>query len=256
MLPEEVELERLESELSAIRDIVADKELALETTKGDLARFRARYQSEIVNLYVMIDRLDAIIARIDAGENPDDIEAQARAEEAKRKAEESAREAGASSEEMKQPSGPPKEPTREVKQAFRTGAKMMHPDLATDQMEKERRHTFMTRLNLAYEQCDLATIQTIITEFGEDPESIRGEDVGSRMIKVIRKLAQMRRRIDEISGELETINADDYYMLMKKVEEADADGGDALADLSVTLMQQISERKITLEEWRQKQAKS
>ncbi len=254
MLPEEAELARLEETLSQLSDTVAETELEVETVRGNLARFKYRYLTTVGRLYAQMDELDAYIARLDAGERPDDIEAQARAAEAQKKAEESAREAGVVEDAAAPLPEPPKHPTPDVKMAFRKAARMIHPDLAVDEEEKIRRHSFMARLNLAYEQCDQAVIERILVEFGEDPDSIKGDDIGSRMVKAIRKIAQMRRRFADLKSELQTITEDEMYVLMLKVEESDQTGGDALADLEASLLQTISERLITVEMMKQRVA--
>ncbi len=251
MLPEEIELSRLEETLVQLSDAVSEKELELETNKGDLARFKHRYLTTVGKLYAQLDSLDAYIARLKAGEHPEDIEAQARAAEAQIKAEESAREAGVGNDYQETIPEPPKIPSPEIKMAFRRAARMIHPDLAVDEEEKLRRHFFMTRLNLAYEQCDQVSIEKILTEFGEDPDSIKGDDIGSRMIKAIRKTAQMRKRLDDIKSEVKSIEEDEMYVLMLKVTESDQAGGDALADLAASLLQEISERQVTIEMMKQ-----
>ena len=88
----------------------------------------------------------------------------------------------------KQPPPPP-EITPELKQAFRQAAKLMHPDRATTDAERDRRNIIMAKVNVAYAKGDLAAIEKLIIEFGQDPEAITGGDIASRLVKTIRRIA-------------------------------------------------------------------
>ncbi len=247
MLPEEQELNRLESEQAILEDQVANAELTLETIKVETALFEHHYYQTVGRLYVELDKLVAQIARAEAGLDVDDKDAQVKADEAERQAKESAEEAGLAE---KQPI-PPREITRELKQAFRQAAKLMHPDRATTDAERVRRNVIMAQVNIAYAQGDHEAIEKLMIEFGQDPEAITGEDVAARLVKTIRRLAQLRRRITEAEQEIILQKAGELYELMVTVTEAKEMGGDPLGDLAIQIMQQISERKIELESIRQ-----
>jgi hypothetical protein len=51
----------------------------------------------------------------------------------------------------------------------------------------------MALVNIAYERGDQMAIDKIIQDFGQDPEAIVGEDTASRIVKAIRRIAQLRR---------------------------------------------------------------
>ncbi|MDD1621602.1 MAG: hypothetical protein LUQ11_08975 [Methylococcaceae bacterium] len=95
------------------------------------------------------------------------------------------------------------------------------------------------------------TIEKLNIEFGQDPEAIQGDDIGSRMIKSIRRTAQIRRRLSEVEKELAEQKRHELYELMTTILETEAMGGDPIGELVQELMQQISERKIRLEMLRQ-----
>ena len=248
MLPEEQELNRLESEQATLEDQVATAELTLETLKVETAQFQHHYYQIVGRLYAELDRLAAQIARAKAGLDKDDAEAQAQAEAAEQQAQKSAEEAGVAE---KQPPPPP-EITPELKQAFRQAAKLMHPDRATTDAERKRRTVIMAQVNVAYAKGEQATIEKLMIEFGQDPEAITGEDVASRLVKTIRRIAQLRRRMAEAQQEIDAQKAGELHELMITVTETEDLGGDPLGDLARQIMQQISERKIELEMIRQR----
>jgi len=248
MLPEELELNRLESEQAILEDQVVNAELTLETIKAETSRFEHHYYQTIGRFYVELDQIIAQIARAEAGLELDNTAAQAKAEAAEQHAQKSAEEAGVVE---KQPPLPPII-TVELKQVFRQAAKLMHPDRATTDTERNRRTGLMAQVNVAYAKGDQASIEKLIIEFGQDPEAITGEYVAARLIKTIRRIAQLRRRLAEVEQEIDALEAGELHSLMITVSETENMGGDPLGDLSRHIMQQISEHKIELEMVRQR----
>ena len=247
MLPEEQELVRLEAEQSLLEDQVTTAELLFETNKTEIAQFQYRYYKTVGVLYAKLDELDAMIARVQAGLSPENATAKAQAEAAEQQAKSSAEEAGLIDA---QPIPPP-EITPELKLSYRRAAKLMHPDRATNEPERLRRTVLMAQINVAYERGDQQAIEKLVAEYGQDPEAITGEDVASRIVKAIRRIAQLRRRITEIHHETEVQVSLEMYQLKKTIEDTEAMDGDPLGDLAKQLMQEISERGVTLEMLRQ-----
>lgn len=247
MLPEEQELARLETEQAELEEQVTSAELELETLKIELAQFQYRYYQGPGKLYAELDEWDARIAMVEAGQHPDDVEAQFRAQAAQEQARQSAEEADVI--EKRPP--PPPEITPETKHAFRMAARLMHPDRATSDAERKRRNEIMAKVNRAYETGDLETIEKLIVEFGQDPEAILGDDIGSRMIKAVRRIAQLRGRSADIEKEFSEARKHELYELFITVKEAEVMGGDPLGDLIQEILKLISEAKIRLEMMRE-----
>lgn len=242
MLPEEQELARLEAEQTELESQVSSAELALETDRVEIARFQHRYYQTVGRLYAQLDELDAQIANALVAESPDDIAAQGQAQAAQEQARKSAEEAGLIEA---QPIPPVITPDLEL--AYRQAAKLMHPDRATTEPERLRRTVLMAQVNRAYEIGDQEAIEKLIVEFGQDPEAIAGADVASRIVKAIRRIAQLRRRSKEIEGETKALQQSEIFQLKQTVEETEAMGGDPLGDLQKQLLKAISERRIQLE---------
>lgn len=247
MLPEEQELTRLESEQAELEEQVTSDELALETSKTEIAQFQYRYHQTVGRLFAQLDELDAQIAKAQAGCFPDNATAQAHAQAAEQQAKKSAEEAGL----IEAQPAPPPAITPELKLAYRQAAKLMHPDRATTETERLRRTALMVQVNLAYERGDIKAIEKLIEEYGQDPEAITGEDVASRLVKTIRRIAQLRRRMGEVKQQMDAMQQTEIFHLKHTIEEAEAMGGDPLGDLAKRLMQQLAERKIQLEIARQ-----
>jgi hypothetical protein len=246
MLPEEKELARLEAEQAELKERVSAAELELETIKTETALFQSRYYQAVGQLYVQLDELDAAIAKLRLQQAPNDFTLKAHAEAAEQKAQKSAEEAGFVTAQPK----PSPVISPELKQAYRQAVKLMHPDLTVTDHEHRRRTELMALVNLAYERGDQAAIEKLIEEFGEDPEWIIGEDIGSRIVKAVRRNAQLRRRLGQIQQEIDASQKSEIFQLKQNIEQAEAKGDDPLADLAQQLMQEISNRKMRLEAMR------
>ena len=245
------EIARLISDQSTLADEVVSAELELETIITETAQFQRRYHEVVGRLYAQLDELDAQIANAQSGLSPDDVAAKVHAQAAQEQARKSAEEAGLI--EVQPP--PPLVITPQLKQAFRRAAMMMHPDRATTEAERLRRHGLMIKLNLAYERGDQQAIENLVTEFMQDPreededESEQIPDLGVelRMLKMIRRTGQLRRRLDEIREALYEKKQADIHKLRVTIERAELKGGNPLGDLAEQITQELSERRTKLE---------
>jgi hypothetical protein len=246
MLPEERELARLEAEQAELKEQVTVAELALQTAKAETARFQRCYYKAVGRLYVELDNLNLQIANLRSKQAPHDTSLKARAQAAEQQAKKSAEEAGVIEAQPK----PPPEITPGLKQAYRQAVKLVHPDLSVTENERRRRTELMALVNLAYERGDQKAIERLIDEFGQDPDAIVGDDIGSRIVKAIRRIAQLRRRLAEVRLEIEAQQNTDLFQLRRTIEEAEAKGDDPLGDLAQRLTQQIAERQNRLKAMR------
>lgn len=243
MLPEERELARLEGEQAELEEQVIHAELAMETCKTETLQFQHRYYLAVGQLYAQLDELDAQIAVLQAQLHPSDQFAQEHARAAERQARRSAAEAGLIESQVV----PPQPLTMDIKQAYRRAARLMHPDRATTEAERQRRTDLMARVNRAYESGDQRTIEKLIEEYGHDPEAIGGDDIGSRIVKAIRRIAQLRRRLEEARRELEVLQQSELFQLRQDIEDGEGMGGDPLGELARQLVRELAERRVRLE---------
>jgi hypothetical protein len=162
MLPEEKELARLEAQQAELQEQVASAELELETLKTETARFRHRYYEAVGGLYAEFDEIEAKIAGAREQKDPTDATLKARARAAEQKARESAKEAHSACAAPE----PATSFSPALKQAYRQAVKLLHPDLALSEHERERRTKLMAEVNLAYERGDKSGIEKLVEEFG------------------------------------------------------------------------------------------
>lgn len=230
--PEQRELEKKKSELAALEADLIQREIDLATLRAELTAFENGYLGTVGLLYAELDEIQARIAEAKARRTPSDLGAQEQAARARTQAQESSQTAGAIGE-------PKSKPTESLKKLFREVAKRVHPDLAANDADRVRRQNLMATANRAYEEGDEAGLQAILNEWETSPDSIEGEGVCPELIRVIRKVAQIQRRLVEIEAEMEQLSTSDLYQLWAKTEEAENQGRDLFKEMASQVAQEI-----------------
>lgn len=237
--PEDIELERKRVELRKLEAEYADKELTLATLHADLHRFEIRYIRQVGSLYAILDELEAKIAEAVARQYPQNERAKKMAEQARFKACKSAAETSPANkgdipdEEFK--------PSEKLKTLYREAAKAIHPDLASDDADRARRHKAMASVNDAYEKGDEDQITTIIEEWEASPESVKGEGTAAELVRVIRRISLIHRRLDKIMDEIKQLQRSSLALLKTRVDEGLAQGRDILKEIAVGIQAEITE---------------
>jgi hypothetical protein len=243
--PEDAELEHKRVELERLQSELAESELGLATLRSELIAFERRYLEVVGTRYAEVDRLEAQIAESTARRHPTDPSARQNAQSARARAQESAEALG---DVGREPSAPGFEPTEELKALYRQAAKELHPDLTTDEEERARRQRAMAELNRAYEECDEERIRRILDEWRSSPEHVQGDDTAAQLVRVIREIAQARKRLDAIKAEVEELAGGELYRLKKQVEEAATRGQNLLAEIAVQLDARIAQARVRLKQ--------
>src|SRR5208283_936332 len=119
-------------------------------------------------------------------------------------------------------------PSSSLKSLYREVARRIHPDLAVDDADRAKRQKLMAEANRAYENGDEAKLRAILEEYESSPEAVFGEGTGVDLVRVIRKIAQVKRRLVEIQAETDQIRTSDLFELRKKVDEGTKQGRDVL----------------------------
>lgn len=227
MTPEEIELAKKRRVLDRLADRLATAEEQMADLRGEQERFEAQYTMKVGRLYADMDEIEAEIAAEEYKLVPDDEEIKKKAEELRRRAAESAARAaaaGAGDEEFK--------PSAQAKRAYHELARAIHPDLALDRAEKEKRHGLMAELNLAYSSGDQQKLDKLVADLRSSPDLIAGDSVGDELVRVIRQIAQARFRLVELAKERARAEATELFALRQKVETEFAEGRDLLSQMA------------------------
>jgi len=246
--PEELELCNKEELLQQKRDVLAELELSFSTLQAKLRSFSIEYYLKVGSKYVQIDQLQATLDKILLSKIPFDTNAKKRATESKERAEQSARDA----EEFKVEHDNKRsrfEATPELRALYRELAKLLHPDLTLDPSEKTRRHSLMQLINQAYQAGNIKKLQEIMDSEKNNPDNVRGDDIGSALVRVIRKIAQVEKRIIDLEGELNELRKTDLCVLFECVTKQRQNGKDLLEEMAteqnsrITFLKQQMERE-------------
>ena len=243
LAPEEIELNKKRKVLERLKDKLADREEEMTDLRAELEQFEAQYKMEVGRLYAELDEIEAEIAEEEVKLVPDDEEIKKRAEELRKRAEESAADAEGDWEGCSQKW----RPTVEAKKAYHNLARIIHPDLALDAQEKEKRHELMAKLNEAYSAGDQNRLNKLVEDFRDSPDLVRGDTIGDELVRAIRQIWQIKNRLKELKEEKLKAELSELFVLHEKVEAEMREGRNLLKQMAGRTKTQILKAERRLE---------
>ncbi len=242
--PEEIELEKKRKLFARLEERLVVREQESADMRAELKEFEVKYVMIVGRLYAELDEVEAEIALEEAKLCPNDEEAQRKAQEARTKAEESSAHAN---EVSWQGCNRKYNPPPDVKKTYHKLAKLIHPDLATFIEERERRHTIMAELNRAYENGDEEKMQKLLEDWQHNADLVKGNSIGDDLIRVIRQIAQVKKRLKNLRTELEEFEKTELFQLREKVESEMREGRNLLDQMANRAESHIKKAKRRLE---------
>ena len=123
-----------------------------------------------------------------------------------------------------------------LKSLYRSVAKAVHPDLASDEVERLRRQELMALANEAYQNGNRQVLIDLLSEWEQAPVSYGSEmDIALELVRVIRQLAAIQQNIHAVVRQSEELKQTDIYHFKLRVDEALGDGVDLLAEMSAAV---------------------
>lgn len=223
--PEAEELALKREELADLLTALSDRELELARLRHDLADLEVRYLRDVGALYAELDSWNAKIGDLRALRNPS-------AADEKRQTGEQSAGCGASAANSAAPS--PK-----LKFLYWNTARRIHPDLAGDPVEQERRTRLMAEANRAYQAADAEALQRILEEFHYGGEMVQGESFGAELLNLVRQIRDGKERLSVLERELSSLAKSEIAALRRDVDIAAQQGRDMLAELAEVIRGQI-----------------
>jgi hypothetical protein len=236
LAPEEIELNRKRAMLDRLKDRLADREEELADLRAELEQFEAKYTMEVGRLYAELDAIEAEIAAEEVQIHPDDEEIKRKADEARRRAEESAARA---EEENWEGCTFRWQPTVEAKKAYHKLARLIHPDLALDADERERRHDLMAKLNDAYSAGDQVLLNKLVEDYRDSPDLVKGDSIGDELVRAIRQISQVKNRLSELKKEKNISELSELFVLQRRVNAEMLEGRNLLRQMAERTRTQI-----------------
>lgn len=199
------ELAARQEELAALEVDLSEQELAFVNLQGELRAFEQSYQRVILSRRQELQRIEEQIHQYTLA-----LEAMSHFH-----------------------------PSASLKQLYREVAKRIHPDLATDPLEYERRQELMAAANQAYAAGDETGLRQVLIAWEQSPESVRGEGTEADLERISRKIQQIRRRMEHLHQETAALHHSDLYQLMDKAQVAKTQGRDLLLELATLIEDEI-----------------
>jgi hypothetical protein len=243
------ELVRRKAQLQVLTRQQLERERGLAAYRNELAAFETRYRKALGSRYA---RLDELAERLDATEaaGPDPLGPDPTDDPAERYPGQGLPGGQNWAWGEREPDKEPEHRTvvsDEAKRLFRQLARLIHPDLAGDAAERERRTNLMVAANDAYEQGDVAALERLLGDWHASPEAVTGSGAVAELERTIRRIAQVEAGMARIDEELAELEASAMGWLRRRVEKAAREGWDLLAHMVRELDRQISEAQLELE---------
>ena len=231
--------------------MLLERERGLAAYRNELAAFETRYRKALGTRYARLDELAERLDETPAADDADPLDPDPDPDDPAERYPGQGLPGGQNWAWGERE--PDREPERravvneDAKRLFRQLARLIHPDLAGDPQERERRTNLMVAANDAYEQGDVAALERLLEEWHASPEAVTGRGTAAELERTLRRIAQVEvgmRRIDEELAELE---ASAMGWLRRRVEKADREGWDLLAHMVRELDRQIGEAQLELD---------
>ncbi|MFE3430517.1 hypothetical protein [Streptomyces sp. YPW6] len=182
--PDERPEARLARAVQVAEQALIEFEIAVETFRVEVENFSRLHHQKLGPMYARLDELDALIAEARAARTGDP-EDERKAREARAVVmpmpgvdelfhdwmDTDGLSPEAAAMLTDQPVRPPKRvrPSEEARRLYRELARRAHPDLAQDEVERQRRDEFIARVNGAYGRGDVELLKELVAEWDAGP---------------------------------------------------------------------------------------
>jgi hypothetical protein len=211
---------------------VAELEALLDNRTREFARLKAgldafevSYRHKVGTLHEQLEKLELAVAEAELGEI------------SKRLANEPA--AAPRSDPDARPEPTPRLTSDAVRKLFRDVAKAIHPDLASDEATRGRRHALMIEANRAYALGDEEQLRVILQSWEQSPDAVLGSDPEAMRLRIVRRIAQIEAELGLLADDLAALKDSPIGKLKAMVDEAAGRGKDLVRDMIARLKRDI-----------------
>jgi hypothetical protein len=246
--PEAAELDRKRAELTVVQGQLAESELALAASKAELDAFETQYRRALGPRYARLDKLTERLESNGGRRNGQSVAAGTGPQPEELQGADDPFHGGQNWDWVREdddraavPSGGRGTVPEAAKRLFRLIARRIHPDLASDPEERERRTNLMVQANHAYELGDVQALRRLLETWERSPDSVVGHGTKAELERVIRRIAQASERLAEIEREIAALEDSAMGWLRRRVRKAASEGWDLLSHMARELDRQIVE---------------
>ena len=212
--------------MAALEQQLAERDRELTALKTELLALQDRYLTEIGPLYAELAGLDATVAEaeIRLGLRPAQSEL-------------------IDVEEDPEPPagcGERSTPSVDLKRIFRDVARAVHPDRATDDAARFRRHSLMAEANRAYAEQDEDRLRLILRAWEQSPEAVGDDTPEAAEARLARRATELEMRLADLEREFAAVRGSAIARLLRRIEETRAQGWDLFAEMLLHVRREIA----------------
>lgn len=97
----------------------------------------------------------------------------------------------------------------------------------------------MAEVNRLYEEGKEDELQELVKNYSRRPEAVKGEGIAFDLVRVIRKIDQLRQRLVAIENEYKALQESYLFELFEQVRDAPEEGIDLLKNMRTSLKAEI-----------------
>ena len=232
------DIDSLRSRLTELEDALRARAGEIAQAKSGLDTFRIRYRQEVGSLHEELDELQRAITEAERAERAAHI-------------------AGGTGDSTTPSDRPRAQPlprftSDAVRRLSRDVAKTIHPDFASDETARHRRHTLMIEANRAYALGDEERLRWILDAWENSPEAVQGSDPEAIRERLSRRIAQIEEELNAHAADDAAMQDTPLWKLKVMVDEASARGKDLVGDMVARLKRDIVAARNRLDaiQWR------
>jgi hypothetical protein len=210
----------LRARVSELETALAERVAEIGRVKSGLAAFKIAYRGRVGWLHEELDELERAIAEAELGEISKRLEGEPSR-------------SGAPDDSQAEPL--PRYASDAVRRLFRDVAKAIHPDLAMDELARDRRHALMIEANRAYAVGDEERLRWILRSWENNPDDIPGDGSDATRLRLARRIGQLDEELALLTGDLAALKETPMWRLKTMVDEAAAGGQDLVREMTERL---------------------
>ena len=216
-------LEELRARANELESVLHERDDEVTRTRAELDAFRIRYRQQVGLLHEELDRLELELPEAELGVIQDRV----------------GDDAAVPADPASTVESAPKYTTDAIRKLFRDVAKAIHPDLAEDDIARDRRHALMVEANRAYALGDEEQLRAILQKWDRSPEAVQGNDADAMRLRLERRIAQIEEQLEGLASALAAVQDSALWKLKVMVDEEAAKGNDLIRDMVRRLKRDI-----------------
>lgn len=223
--PEEIELDHKYQKLDGLKADLLVREQAYNQLKAEIRMFEQVYEEVLGTRIEALEELEwqlqGLLGEGEVGRNTESLQQQSFFTHIQQ-----------STDLLDDDEVQPDTSQVSLKSLYRGVAKAVHPDLADNEVERQRRQELMSLANEAYQSGNRQMLADMLSEWEQTPVFSSELDIALELVRVIRQIAAVEQNIQAMIRQTSELKQTKIYVFKLRVDEALHDGVDLLAEMA------------------------